>query len=247
MDFLDLKILLRTLLLPPASPLIGAALGFAMLYVARFRKVGLILCGLSLTTLWLLSTPVVAGQLMKWAQKYPVLDLRQPVAADAIIVLAGGIRRYAPEYNDEAPNEVTLQRMTFGVRVARLKGLPMLVTGGRGEALIMEDFLIKDFGIMPRWIEDQARDTHENAIYSTRILKAEGIDTAVLVTSALHMPRAVEEFRSAGLNVVPAPVAQYAPPQGIVVRWIPGMAGLRDSHAVLFETLAITAYRLGLD
>ena len=38
-----------------------------------------------------------------------------------------------------------------------------------------------------------------------QLLTERGIDTAILVTSALHMPRARKHFEAAGLNITPAP------------------------------------------
>ena len=55
------------------------------------------------------------------------------------------------------------------------------------------------------WIEDQSRNTYENAIYSKNILANKGITEVLLVTSATHMPRSVALFQKAGMAVVPAP------------------------------------------
>jgi len=246
-SFYEFEALLKTIILPPAGPLILSITGFLVARLTRWKLPGDVLCAIGLAILWLLATPVVAGQLMKWGKSQEVLDLRQPVSADAIVILGGGIRRYGPEYNDEAPNEITLQRLAYGVRVAHTTGLPVLVTGGRGEARVMRQFLVADFGITPRWVEDQALNTRENARYSAAILKREGIRSVVLVTSSLHMTRAASEFRAQGLIVTAAPVAHYSPPDGIVARWVPGIAGLRDSRNVLYEVLARASYRLSGD
>jgi len=241
-EIYELKLLIRTLFLPPAGPLIVAVIGLFLAWRGHYRKAGQMICATGLAALWLLATPAVSGQLMKWGRIHPVLDLRQPVDASAIVILAGGSRRYAPEYNDEAPNEITLQRLAYGVRVARVTGLPVLVTGGRGEARVMRDFLVRDFELVPRWTEEEAANTRENARFSAEILAMEGITRIVLVTSSLHMPRAVSEFQSVGLEVVPAPVAHYSPPDGIAAKWVPGIAGLRDSRNALYELLASAAY-----
>ena len=90
-----------------------------LITLSRWRTVGLAVCATAVAALWLLATPVVASQLMKLVERYPALDLRRPVAAQAVVILAGGVRRYAPEYNDDAPNEATLMRLVYGARVAR--------------------------------------------------------------------------------------------------------------------------------
>ena len=81
--FVRLKLLLGTLLLPPAGLLLLAALGVWLL--ARrgsgdvARKAGVTLAAAGLATLWLLSTPVIADGLTRLAEHYPALDLSRPV------------------------------------------------------------------------------------------------------------------------------------------------------------------------
>jgi len=243
-DTNEIRILIQTLILPPAGPLLLAAVGLLYSQLGRRRTTGTIVTVIGLASLWLLSTPAVSGQLMKWGRQYPVLDFNRPATAEAIVVLAGGTRRYAPEYNDDAPNEITLQRIAYGARVARETGLPLLVTGGRGEAPVMREFLVRDFGLTPKWVESAALNTRENAEYSAAIFERDGISSIILVTSSLHMPRAIREFRAQGLIVTPAPVSHYAPPDGLIAKWVPGIAGLRDSRNALYEMMATAVYAL---
>ena len=55
------------------------------------------------------------------------------------------------------------------------------------------------------YLEAKSRNTYENALYSARIMEAEGWKNALLVTSASHMPRASGTFRAQGVNFVAAP------------------------------------------
>jgi uncharacterized SAM-binding protein YcdF (DUF218 family) len=55
------------------------------------------------------------------------------------------------------------------------------------------------------WLEPDSRNTYENAVNSRAILKEHGISTVILVTSALHMPRAAALFENQGIRVIPAP------------------------------------------
>ncbi|HSQ25815.1 MAG TPA: YdcF family protein [Anaerolineales bacterium] len=68
--------------------------------------------------------------------------------------------------------------------------------------------LLKDLGIPEGalWLEPDSRNTYENAAFSAKILKQNGIQKILLVTSAWHMQRAVKLFEAQGLDVVPAPV-----------------------------------------
>ena len=95
-----LKSLLRQLVLPPAGPLLLAALGVWL--AGRRRPGGWLLVGAALAALWLLSTPLVADALAHRAGRYPALDLTRPVEAEAIVILGGGDERLsAPEYGGE--------------------------------------------------------------------------------------------------------------------------------------------------
>lgn len=244
MDYGEISTLFQVLVLPPAGPLLVGGLGCLLAFTRRFRRAGLLLCAVGIGSLWLLSTPVVANQLTKLVSRFPALDLTRPVAADAIVVLAGGVRRYAPEYNDDAPNEITIQRIVYGARVARTTGLPVLVSGGRGEARTMATFLERDLGTTPRWVEGESRNTHENARFSVPMLKSAGVARIVLVTSATHMPRAVAEFRAQDMDVIPAPISLYSPRQGLLARWVPGIGGMRDSYYALRELAGDIVRRL---
>jgi uncharacterized SAM-binding protein YcdF (DUF218 family) len=55
-------------------------------------------------------------------------------------------------------------------------------------------------------IETKSRNTIENATFSDRIMKEKKLESpAILITSAIHMPRAVRIFRKAGIEVIPFP------------------------------------------
>jgi uncharacterized SAM-binding protein YcdF (DUF218 family) len=59
-------------------------------------------------------------------------------------------------------------------------------------------------------IETASRNTHENAVNTTRLVKPRRGDRWLLITSAWHMRRALCAFRTAGFDVEPWPVADRA-------------------------------------
>jgi uncharacterized SAM-binding protein YcdF (DUF218 family) len=67
--------------------------------------------------------------------------------------------------------------------------------------------LLQFLGVAPDAIleEQRSRNTHENAVEAWRVLEPRGARRILLVTSALHMPRAAALFRAQGFEVVPAP------------------------------------------
>jgi uncharacterized SAM-binding protein YcdF (DUF218 family) len=205
MFLLYLKTALKNLFLPPAGPLLIALAG--LLLIKRRPVLGRSLVFVGLATLWLLSTPIVANSLQRMAEQYPPLDLRAASTAQAIVILGGGGQRlYAPEYDGTAAGPILLERLSYGAYVAHETQLPVLVTGMKVEASAMHATLARNFGIETHWIDNRAYDTFENARNSAQILKADGIQRIILVTHGTHMRRAVEEFRAAGLDVIPAPL-----------------------------------------
>lgn len=230
----ELRILLRTLILPPDCLLI---LGFVGLLLARrYLRLGIALAAVSLASLWLLSTPVVADGLERMVERYPALDLSRPVAAQAIVILGGGgYREYAPEYGGPAPDYAMYERLAYGAYVARHTGLPVLVTGNGVEAVTMRVSLARDFGVQTKWVDQSAEDTYDNARDSARILRAVGISHVVLVTSAPHLSRAAHEFEAAGLSIVPAPADVWAPREISTMRYVPTATGLLRSYTAVYE------------
>jgi uncharacterized SAM-binding protein YcdF (DUF218 family) len=74
------------------------------------------------------------------------------------------------------------------------------------EAAMAKEFFIS-FGVDASRIiiEDQSRNTEENAQFTLRLVHPTPQSLWLLVTSAYHMPRAVGTFRRAGFNVIAFP------------------------------------------
>lgn len=104
------------------------------------------------------------------------------------------------------------------------------------------------------WQEDQSQNTYENALYSREVLAAQGIDRIVLVTSAMHMPRAVGLFEHQGFEVIPMPTDYSVTEISWRHLWEPNIANqvfnffptvhnLQDTTVALKEYLGLLVYR----
>lgn len=245
----ELKKLLTLLILPPAGPLLVSAAGLALL--RRRPLLGRVLAWGGVFTLTLLSLPIVSYVLGKPLETGPPLDLRRAQDAQAIVVIAGGVRRNAPEYGGQTLNWLSLDRVRYGAWLARKTGLPVLVSGGGGEgmteAALMSATLEAEFGIGVRWVESRSRNTRENARYSAELLHADGVHRVLLVTHAFDMRRAAIQFRDAGLDVIVAATGFRGQPDFNVREVLPSASAFVGSYYALYEWLALVAHTLGLN
>lgn len=239
--------LIATCLLPPLDLLLLAIAG-ALLW--RWRPVlGRTLVLASFTLLWLLSTPYVAGALMRTLEGAPAaLDVKAH-PADAIVVLGGGASE-APEYGGDTVSTATLVRLRYAAWLYRRTGTPILVTGGnptgnhKPEAVLMKAVLEQEFRVPVKWVEDTSNNTRENAQFSRRILAPLGISRIYLVTHAWHMPRAARAFRALGFDVIPAPTAFTLPHARTALDFLPHADALRQSSRFMHEIIGLAWYRL---
>ncbi|MFO1146288.1 MAG: YdcF family protein [Rhodospirillales bacterium] len=106
------------------------------------------------------------------------------------------------------PGPALRRRLEHGVGVFfRRDARYLLVSGGivgppPAEAHVMGEMAVA-LGIDPGAIviEDQARNTFENAVYAGRIIRRRGWRQVVLVTDGFHVPRARYVFSRLGLTV----------------------------------------------
>ena len=242
---LSLSKFVASLILPPLGPLLMAVAGLFLL--DKHKGTGEMLLAVSIGLLWILSTPLVAGYLLR--SLMPAPHTLSGNEADAIVILAGGKVTNATEYGADSLNWITLERVRYGAWLARRLNKPILVTGGRlqdhgaTEASLMASVLENEFGIKPRWVEGRSRTTMENAQLSVPILKKAGIRRIYLVSHAWHLARAAPEFERLGMVVVPAGTG-YHRGKFELQSLLPTAEGMEDSYFACHEMLGIVWYRL---
>jgi uncharacterized SAM-binding protein YcdF (DUF218 family) len=112
------------------------------------------------------------------------------------------------------------------------------VFGGEPEAKLMRAALEREFHVPVRWAETQSRNTHENAVRSAEILRAEHISRIVLVAHSFDMPRAKAEFAAQGIEAIAAPTGIPSGQIGTVLDLLPSLAALQSSYFALYEIFA---------
>ncbi|MEO5366550.1 MAG: YdcF family protein [Magnetococcus sp. WYHC-3] len=241
------------LLLPPGGWMLLLVLAGYLAWTGR--RWAWFVGSVAILGLYLTSLPVVDVALAQHMEKAsPPLapgDARIP-RAGAIVVLGRGRYTQAPEYlGADTLSSGGLVRVRHGAWWQRRTGLPLLMSGGRprgepdSEAQIMRRVAEEEFHVPVRWIEEQSRNTFENARYSAAILAAAHIRTVLLVTHARDMVRAVAAFEQAGLEPIAAPTQyQTAPLETSVLEWLPNAQAMAGIHSSLHELVGRLWYRL---
>jgi len=250
---------LSKLLPAPFYPL-GFALctGAAGLVLMRVHKrLGVIVIVVGLMALYLSSTRVMATTLVRSLEARYDPPETHP-RASAIVLLGGGCvapsapRRY-PETN------IWGDRVTHAARLYKAGRAPYVIaTGGNFPFLYDSPFteaenaaslLAGVFGIdsTALVLADSSRNTREDAIEVVRVIRELGSPYEILlVTSAMHMPRAVRLMRKQGIEVHPAPADYHANRfrQWKLMDFLPRADALMESTLALHEYFGLVAYRL---
>jgi uncharacterized SAM-binding protein YcdF (DUF218 family) len=185
--------------------------------------------------------------------------------ADAIVVLGGGTELVSPPRPFQEINGAG-DRVIYAARLYLEGKAPViLATGGRiawyGPAASTPasemQTLLEFMGVPPNAIllEDQSQNTAENASLSAPLLRAHNAQKILLVTSAMHMPRASALFAAQGFEIFPAPTDFIVADQDWDILRQGGLAGnfldlfpsgssLNLTTNALKESLGLLALRL---
>ncbi|SEP70793.1 Uncharacterized SAM-binding protein YcdF, DUF218 family [Faunimonas pinastri] len=207
---------LAWLLLDPGNFLVALlVLGLLIRLYRPLRRFGMGICVLATVCFVLLTIFPLGSWLLEPLENRVAAPVTMPERVDGIIVLGGAtdnevsLRRHQTDLN--AAGERLTQTLVLARRYPEAK---ILLSGGTGDAngvgsdaAVMQQFMLEQ-GIDPARliIENQSRNTRENAVFSQRIVQPRAGQTWLLVTSAFHMPRSLGCFRKVGWAVIPYPV-----------------------------------------
>lgn len=172
----------------------------------------------------------------------------QPAPPAAIIVLGGGRDPLAPEYGASDLSDRSLARLRYGIWLSKQTKLPLGFSGGVGwgqksdggaptEAEVAARLAEQQFGVRLQWTEARSSDTRGNAALTLAMLGEQGVPEVVLVTDAVHMPRAKRAFNEAArallvqhpewplIRVTPAPTGFWRRSERPGLDWLPSAEG----------------------
>jgi uncharacterized SAM-binding protein YcdF (DUF218 family) len=242
-----LSILAHIVLLPPLNLLL--LIGAGALLRRRWARLGRAMCAGGMALLLVLCCEAGARLLTAPLEAMTApLSVGGASGAQAIVVLAAGSLEDAPDYHGEdIPDRITLARLRYGARLQHDSGLPLLLSGGNAsadgqieaKAISMARALREDFRTPVAWLEERSSNTAENAAFSAAILRGQKIQRILLVTDAIHMPRARRAFVRQGLEVVDAPTMFIAAGPLRLSDFLPTANALQRSYYASYEWLGL--------
>ena len=178
-------------------------------------------------------------------------------APDGIIVLGAAIDPELSQAWGTPQLTGRAERVTVVAELARAYPKARIVYSSGNAALFPEAPPEAPY-VLPLWesfgiardrvtLETRSRNTSENAVFSKALVKPRPGERWLLVTSALHMPRAIGCFRRAGFPVEAYPVDWTTFPRLSLYRLLPSFEasrGLRELDNATHEWIGLLAYWL---
>ena len=238
-----LKKIAAAFVLPLGFSLVLLVIGWSLLFFRRRQRAAKVFIFAGILALVLPSLGPVANMLVQPLEKqYPPLDL-SGAKTDFVAVLGGGISEEGPDKTAAALNRASFIRLAEAVRVHRsIPGSRLILSGGSGFDRVSESEVMAEtamrMGVSRKDIilESKSADTEDQARLIKQLV---GKGRLVLVTSAVHMPRAMALFRKAGMEPVPAPVDYLQNNSRGPRRYLPHAFWLAKSEAALNEYLGM--------
>ncbi|WP_457676117.1 YdcF family protein [Thiolapillus sp.] len=206
-----------------------------------------LLVGFVVVLLWVGSMPRFSDWLVSTLEhEWPPVSAGDAPPADAIVLLGGMIRGVVPGMN--LPDlSGSVDRIFHAAALYREGKAPVLLlaggnaTGYRSEAESMRR-MIQMLGVPDDvlLLENQSRNTRQNARYSADLLNARGVHDILLVTSAYHMRRAKREFERQGFRVFPAATDYQVVNRPVtLLDWMPEAGALQQTTRAIKEYLGL--------
>ena len=217
-----------------------------ILFISGHKKSGKILLVIAGIWFFIISTPMIPRLLVKSLEnKYPPLTDESiknlPDSCD-IIILGGG----HSDDKDLSPNnqlsDVALGRVAEGIRIHKMiPGSRIILSGSRGRSELDQAYVLYQTALILG--ANSASLVMQTSPANTRMEAEEysrtfGPDKKIIVvTSDIHMPRAMLLFKKAGLDPVAAPTNQIIKYGSVKYRWkwMPSAGYINMMEAVIHE------------
>lgn len=200
------------------SPLCWIMLLLATALLRRSVRRIRIQLGVGVGLLYLCSLPTCAGMLWAAGEASAVSTERPELVYDAVVVLGGLADASLSQQRGEPVLFDAVERVVRAHDLLRRGRARYAILSAGPERRPTEASVLAT--LLERWgiardrllLEERSHNTRDNAVESVRIARAHGFTRLLVVTSALHMPRALGCFRAAGMEVDAAPTDWHSAP-----------------------------------
>ncbi|CAM3676510.1 hypothetical protein VA7868_01358 [Vibrio aerogenes CECT 7868] len=238
-----LKKIVSAFLMPLPSLLLIGFIGLMLIMFTTKRKTGCLIVLFSYVCLFMASFQPVSSRLLAPLERQYSAFLPIEGTVNYVMVLGGGHVVDSQIPPTSQISRTALMRLTEGIRIMRMyPGAKLILSGYAAQTRLSHARMLAkvalSLGVAKSDIIllENARDTWEEAQQAANFI---GNQKLVLVTSASHMKRALHEFRSAGLDPVPAPT-NYLSLKDIAQPWekyAPKSLYLEQTEKYWHETL----------
>lgn len=238
-------------LLPPGILIVLMLLLNFWLY--KKKASGAKVLSLLIAVFYLLTTSFVSDGLVRSLESQ--YTIRPEVSGDVIILLGGGALMDTPDIDGTGSlSGSAANRLLTAARLQKKLNIPVIASGGKvfedtGTEAVITKRILLGLGIPENkiLIEDKSLNTTQNALFTKEIMEKGHFAKPILVTSAFHMPRAVKNFRKAGLEVTAFPADYKANRKSVVTvfKFLPNSGAFDDTCTALWEYAGMLALEVG--
>lgn len=206
--------------------------------------------------LYVLSIVPVSDALLHPLEDAYTQTAPQNLTGDVVILLGGGARAGVPDFDGTGQvGEAAANRFLTAIRIQKAKNIPILLSGGAvfagdAEEAVIEKRMLLSLGVPEEkiFMDTKSRNTAENAKFARQLAMANGWSHPIVVTSAFHMPRAVQFFRREQMDITPYPSDYRASATEHIMAFsfVPQSFILDNSCLAIKEYVGLGAAKLGL-
>ncbi|MGF1714321.1 envelope biogenesis factor ElyC [Photobacterium chitinilyticum] len=205
----ELKKIVSALLMPLPALLIIGFMGLLLLWFTRRKGLASFFIAFAFLGIFLVSFQPIATSLLRPLERENNPYVPSSTTVNFVMVLGSGhVIDHAMPITSEL-SRTSLMRLAEGMRIHRMfPGSKLILSGYGGGSSISQARMMAKVALAlganksDILLLETAKDTWEEAFQAASVV---GDDKLVLVTSASHMTRALNEFKQAGLTPIPAP------------------------------------------
>ena len=250
--FYFLSKVLSFLLMP--SGILLMLLVYAVYAKNRAKSKKIIL--LSIALFYIFTNPICVNELLLcW--EYPAQDITKTPPCEVGIVLTGGIINDEKQPASNVFLGKSADRMAQALQLYQLKKIKKILISG-GSNSILGTSVTQESDQMARFLllsgvksedillESNSRNTHENAINCSKILKKHFLNQKyILISSSTHLPRAIACFKKVGLDIYPVGSVYFSHQREFLPNYLfPHEEYLYYSQIVFHEIFGMITYKL---